>query len=147
MSLPMDHAAFMKKSWGLVPKVVTGEKTCEGRWYKSRRAPWNKSKPGDTLYFKNGAEPISLKVTITKVFQYKVENNKQAMEIMKTHVRDDLGTNQIPADIKNYIVNKNYSMFLYFNNVKKVKPFEIDKKGFGAMTAWISLPNIETIKI
>ncbi len=37
----MDHVAVMKKSWGLVPKILAGEKICESRWYKSKRPPWD----------------------------------------------------------------------------------------------------------
>ncbi|MEI7477466.1 MAG: hypothetical protein WCJ81_02865 [bacterium] len=37
----MDHVAIMKKSRKLIPKIVSGEKTIESRWYQTKRAPWN----------------------------------------------------------------------------------------------------------
>ena len=58
---PRNHIAIMKKSWGLIPKILDGTKTCESRWYRSRVAPWDKIRPGDNLYFKNAGEPVSIK--------------------------------------------------------------------------------------
>lgn len=41
--------------------------------------------------------------------------------------------------------NKRYAMFIYLGEVETVDPFEIDKRGFGAMSAWITVNNIEEI--
>lgn len=143
----MDHIAIMKKSWGLIPKIVSEEKTCEARWYKTKRAPWGVAHKGDRIYFKNGSEPVTVMAIVADVYQYEVKDNVHALEIMKKHVLPDLGTNKISEDILKYITNKNYTMFLYFNNVKKIKPFEIDKRGFGSMAAWINIDNINKIKL
>jgi len=143
----MDHIAIMKKSWGLIPKIVSGEKTCEARWYKTKRAPWGVAHKGDRIYFKNGSGPVMVTAIVSDVYQYEVKSNTHALEIMKKHILSDLGTNEMPKDIQKYITNKNYAMFLYFTNVKKIQPFEIDKRGFGSMTAWISIDNINKIKL
>jgi len=66
----MDHIAIMKKSWGLLPKILSGEKTCESRWYKFKRDPWDKVKEGDTLWFKDSGEPVSVKARVRKVSQF-----------------------------------------------------------------------------
>jgi len=42
----MDHVAIMKRSWGLIPKILSGEKTIESRWYKKRIPPWNRISKG-----------------------------------------------------------------------------------------------------
>jgi len=142
----MDHVAIMKRSWGLLPKIISGEKICEARWYKSKRDPWNRVKPKDTIYFKNSAEPVSLVATVSKVFQYEIKNNNQARNIMNKHALYDLGTRQVNLDILSYINNKKYAIFVYFINVKKVKPFKIDKRGFGSMSAWISIKDIDKVR-
>lgn len=137
----------MKKSWGLIPKIVSGGKTCEARWYKTKRAPWEVAHKGDHIYFKNGSEPVTVMAIVSKVYQYEVKGNTHALEIMKKHVLPDLGTNKISEDILKYISNKNYAMFLYFYNVKKIKPFEIDKSGFGSMAAWITIDDVNNIRL
>lgn len=137
----------MKRSWGLIPKIISGEKTCEARWCKTKHAPWGVAHKGDHIYFKNGAEPVTVMAIVLNVYQYEVRDNIHALEIMEKHILPDLGTNKIPEDILKYITNKNYAMFLYFTNVKKIQPFEIDKRGLGSMTAWISIDNINKIKL
>lgn len=143
----MDHVAIMKKSWGLIPKILNGTKVAESRWYKSRIAPWNRIKKGHNLYFKNSAESVIVKTRVSKVIQYQVSNNRQALEIMKKHAQQDLGFKRIPAEILKYIQNKNYAIFIYFDSVKEIKPFNVDKTGFGSMAAWITINNINKIKI
>lgn len=66
---------------------------------------------------------------------------------MKTHAKYDLGTTYVPPEIINYISDKNYAMFLYFDHAEKIKPFNIDKRGFGAMAAWVTVDNIKNIQI
>ena len=48
----MHHIVIMKKRWGLIPKIVNGEKTIESRWYKNKVVPWNKITVGDKLFLK-----------------------------------------------------------------------------------------------
>jgi hypothetical protein len=58
-----------------------------------------------------------------------------------------LGFKKIPSEVLNYIQNKNYAIFIYFDSVKEIKPFNVNKTGFGSMTAWITINNINKIKI
>lgn len=136
----------MKKSWGLIPKILAGRKTVESRWYKTRRTPWDKIQPEDNLYFKDSGEPVTVKTQVTKVLQFEISDNNHALEIMKKYAQKDLGLSTIPPEIKNYILNKRYAIFVFFNHVKKIKPFKINKTGFGMMSAWITIDDINNIK-
>jgi len=143
----MDHLAIMKKSWRLLPKILTGEKTIESRWYINRYVPWNKIKVGDIVYFKNSGEPVTVKAEVSDVLQYENLNPKKAMEILKEYgTKDGLGIDEID---KYYGIfkEKNYCLLVFLKNPKKIKPFKINKKGFGAMCAWITINNISQIKI
>ena len=33
----MEHVAIMKKSWGLIEKILSEEKTAESHWYKTKQ--------------------------------------------------------------------------------------------------------------
>ena len=136
----------MKKSWGLIPKILNGTKIAESRWYKSKIVPWDRIQAGDNIYFKNSGEPVIVKARVIKVLQYEISENNQALEIMNKHARKDLGFKIIPLEIQNYILNKNYAIFIFFDSVEKIKPFYIDKTGFGAMVAWIVVDDISRIK-
>lgn len=42
--------------------------------------------------------------------------------------------------------DKRYCLLVFLENVREVGPFHVDKTGFGAMAAWITLPSVEHIK-
>ncbi len=153
MKLPLkdlptrDHVAIMKKSWGLIPKILDGTKTAESRWYKSKITPWDRIRPGDNIYFKDSGEPVTVKAGVSKVLQYEIRNNKHALEVMKKHAKKDLGLPTIPEEIKDYIRDKNYAIFIFLDSVEKIKPFAIDKTDYGLMSAWITVDDINKIKL
>ena len=143
----MDHIAIMKKEWGLIPLILKGEKTVESRWYKMRIAPWDKIGVEDTLYFKDSGNPVTVKAAVTRVEQYTIENNQHATELAQKYAKGDLGTEKIPGQIANYVEGKKYAIFVYFDKVEKVTPFNINKKGFGMQCAWLTVENVEKIKV
>ncbi len=67
-------------------------------------------------------------------------------EILSKYGKADLGTNDIMPEIRQYILGKKYCILVFFDNVEKIKPFNIDKTGFGAMTAWITVDRVDRIK-
>ncbi len=142
----MDHLAIMKKSWGLTEKILVGEKKAESRWYKTKRSPWDKIRAGDAIYFKNSGELVSIKARVTKVLQFNNLTAEKTEKIMSKYGKADLGTSHIIPEIKRYVFGKNYCIIVFFDNVKEIAPFEIDKSGFGAMSAWISVDDIERLK-
>lgn len=66
----MEHLAIMKKSWKLTEKILSGEKKIESRWYKSKRVPFGRISAGETVYFKDGGEPVTIKAEVEKVLQF-----------------------------------------------------------------------------
>lgn len=142
----MDHLAIMKKSWGLTKKILRGEKTAESRWYKRKYSPWNRVRIGDTIYFKDSGKPVIVKAEVTKVFQFDNLNPTKTRKILAEYGRADLGTNEIMPEIRKYVAGKNCCILVFFNKVERVKPFNINKTGFGAMSAWITVDNINKLK-
>ncbi|PIS13086.1 hypothetical protein COT69_00630 [candidate division WWE3 bacterium CG09_land_8_20_14_0_10_39_24] len=143
----MDHIAIMKPSWNLIANVIDGTKTVESRWYKSKRCPWDRVKIGDILYFKDVGKPVSIKSRVTRVEQYEVRDNENAIKIMNKYSLADLGTSILPKEVEDYITNKKYAVFVHFNNVELVSPFAIDKKGYGMQCAWITTENVNDLII
>lgn len=143
----MDHVAIMKKSWGLLPRILSGEKKIESRWYKVKAAPWGKIGAGETIYFKNSGEPVTVKAKVDKVKVYADLTPGKVRQILKDYARDD----GIEAeDIKVFyerFKSKKYCLLIFLKDPQKIKPFQINKKGFGAMAAWISVERVEKIKV
>lgn len=141
----MDHVAIMKKSWGLLPKILTGEKSVESRWYKNRTVPWNKIKRGDNVYFKNSGEPVTLKTSVSEVLQLSELTPEKVKKILfKYRVQDGLKADELDKYYQLFR-DKNYCLLVFLKNPKKVKPFKIDKAGYGTMSAWITVDNIKKL--
>ncbi len=142
----MDHVAIMKKSWGLTEKILSGEKKMESRWYQMKRAPWGKIRAGETIYFKNSGEPVSIKATVSKVLQFEGLTPKKVKTLITKYGRTDgIEKNKEHKFFKRFKYKK-YCILIFLNNPKRIKPFDIDKRGFGMMAAWISVPKIGKIK-
>lgn len=142
----MDHVAIMKKSWGLTQKILSGQKKIESRWYKFEHAPWDKIKVGDTIYFKDSGEPVTIKALVSKVLQFSFLSPKKVREILKKYYKED-GIEK--RELSKYMAmfrNKKYCLLIFLRNAVRVRPFNIDKTGFGAMAAWITVRNIKEIK-
>lgn len=137
----------MKKQWELLPKILSGEKTVESRWYKNKARPWNSIKKGDTIYFKNTGSPVTAVTTVSKVEQFENLNPKTIQAILTKYSHKDLGTTNISEEIMEYVKNKRYCILVHLTHPKSLTPFNIDKTGFGSMSAWITLENISKIKI
>lgn len=143
----MDHVAIMKKAWGLTPKILSGQKKIESRWYKTKHPPWGQIGAGETVYFKDSGEPVTLKAAVEKVLQFENLTPIKVRELLKQYGQDD-GIET--ADLEKFwqiLKDKKYCLLIYLTNPEKVKPFEINKHGFGAMAAWITVSNINKIVI
>ena len=136
----------MKKSWGLTEKIVSGQKSIESRWYNSRYAPWDRIKQGETVYFKDSGNPVTIKANVKKVLQFSGMTPEKVKQILIDYGKDDgIEPEEIPKFFE-LLKNKKYCMLIFLGNPQKIKPFEIDKSGFGSMTAWICIDDASRIK-
>lgn len=141
----MQHLAIMKKSLGYLEKIKSGQKIIESRWYISKRAPWNKIRKGDTVYFKNSGYDVSLKSKVKKVLQFENLTPKKTKEILNKFGKR-IGIENNNTFFKG-IKDKKYCVLIFLENTKEIPEFTINKKGFGMMSAWITLEDINKIKI
>ena len=143
----MDHVAIMKKSWKLTEKILSGEKRIESRWYKSKYSPWGRIKKGDIVYFKDSGEPVSIKAKVEKIITFSDLNPKKIKQILNKYAKDDgIDKNQLPMFFKRF-KDKKYCLLIFLKEPKKIKPFYINKTGFGMMSAWLVVEDINKIKV
>jgi len=149
----MHHIAIMNKKWKLIDKILSGEKKIETRWYINKVAPWNKISAGDTIYFKDSGSPITAKAEVKEVLYFARDNNdlfSNVVEFDSKLILEKYGRDICIADIDGfdeYAESKNYCILIFLKNPSKVKPFNIDKSGFGSACAWMCVKNIERIKL
>ena len=142
----MDHVAIMRKSWGLIPKILDGRKKIESRWSKNKCAPWGKVKIGDVVYFKNSGGPIVAKAKVSAVLYYKDLNPEKVRKIVRKHQGDGgISVGNLANTIK-WASGKRYCTLVFLIKAGKVIPFNIDKKGFGIGAAWLCVGDINKIR-
>ena len=138
----MEHLAILNKHLKLLQKIISGEKTIESRWYVNRKAPYGCIKKGDIVYFKNSGEPVSVKAVVGSVLQLDGLDDAKILQILKEYGKR-LGVDDSYAS---NIKGKRYCVLVFLENVKETEQFDINKKGYGMMSAWISVENINKIK-
>ncbi len=142
----MEHIAIMNKSWGLLPKIVSGHKTIESRWLMNRSAPWNKVHEGETVYFKDTTGLVTTRATVSHVLQFDNLTPDRVHELLDFYGEDD---GIMPAELARYealFSRKRYCVLIFLENIQPVEPFAIDKRGFGAMASWISVLSVSRLK-
>lgn len=140
----MDHLAILRKNLHLLPRILHGEKTIESRWYKTRRKPFNVIKQGDTIYFKESGDSVSLKSTVKNVIQYENLTEHAIYDLLHVYEKE------LCIDADNYynnIKDRRYGILIFLENVETIDPFQIDKTGYGYQSAWICIENISKIRI
>ncbi len=140
----MNHLAIMKNN-GFLEKIESGEKTIESRWYKFKKSPYDIVKIGDQIYFKSSGKDVTLTSKVTKVIQFDELNEKKIKDILKAYGRD-IGIEK--ENINNFFLSvkdKKYCVLMFLTAIKQITPFKITKKGYGNMSAWISVKNIKEI--
>ena len=136
----------MKKSWGLTDKILDGQKKIESRWYSVKCKPWDNIKKGEIVYFKDSGGPVRIKAVVNKVMQFADLTPKKVKEILDKYGRDDgLEKKRIPEFFERFR-DKKYCILIFLKNPQEIKSFEIDKTGFGVMSAWIAIDDIAKIK-
>ena len=138
----------MRSSWGLLPKIVSGEKTIESRWYQNQYQPWKKIDSGDIIYFKDSGQPVTVKAKAGKILRFDHLTPQKVKEILLKFGKDD-GLD-IQQDFNFYykkFKNKNYCLLIFLKDVQTILPFKISKQGFGAMSAWLVVDDINQMKI
>ena len=139
----MQHIAILKKSWNLLDKILSGEKTIESRWYKNKSAPWNKIKENELVYFKDSGSPVTIKTEVDKVLQFQNLTPRKVKQLLNKY---DKAIGIKTEDFYEQLKNKNYCLLIFLKNPETIVPFDIDKTGFGLMSAWICVDDIERIK-
>jgi ASC-1-like (ASCH) protein len=142
----MEHLAIMKKSWGLTNKILNGQKKIESRWYSIKYKPWDCIKAGEVVYFKDSGDLVRIRAEVSKVVQFAGLTINKVKEILNKYGKDDGIEKERISEFFERFKDKKYCILVFLKNPQKIKPFDINKTGFGAMSAWITVDKISKIK-
>lgn len=138
----MEHLAILSKKLNLLNKIVSGEKTIESRWYRFKKTPYKIAMVGEGIYFKESGSPVCVKAKIDKALFFENLNPKKIRDILSYYQK------QIGVDMSYFeeIKNKKFCSLIFLRDVEKIAPFQVNKKNYGIMSAWITLNNINELK-
>ena len=138
----MDHAAIVLHKGRMLEKILSGEKTIHSRWFVREPARYPRVDPGEIIYFKDSRErDIYTKATAIDMVEFDYLTRGVMRDIIEKYGK------QICID-QSYLPKlegKNYCTLIFLADAQKIKPFCIDKKGFGRSTAWICVDDIKNI--
>jgi hypothetical protein len=149
----VDHIAILRKAKiskadNLLGDILAGTKTIESRWYVNKVSPWNRVGVGDYIYLKESGCPVSAVTQVAKVLQYENLTNEIVHKIIR-----DFGKQISPGTPEQELLawsktqrNKRYCILIFLKNVKRLVPFDINKKGFGISSAWLCVGDINKVK-
>lgn len=143
----MQHLAIMDPKKKFLEKILTEEKTIESRWSIQKRNPFNNIKKGDQIYFKNSGKEVSVIALVNRVLFFEDLNPKKVKEILDEYGERIGITKTNKKEFYDYAKNKKYCTIIFLEKIKTIKLFQINKRGYGNMSAWITLKNINSIKI
>lgn len=140
----MNHIAILDKKRKLLPKIISGEKTIESRWYQTKRTPWHNIKKDDMIYFKDCGELITVKAKVKDVLFFDNLNKEKVLTILKKYGKAICVET---LEYTSYYDKKKYCILIFLEDVQEIKPFNIDKTGFGNACAWMTIKDIKKIII
>lgn len=142
----MDHLAIMNPRWKLIEKILTGEKTIESRWYANKIAPWNRIIAGDQVYFKDAGKEVTAKATVQEVLQFELSTIESTKELLHKYQKGLCFSDESLTDTT-WLNGKRYAILLFLTQPETIKPFAINKKGYGSAAAWICVDSINKLKL
>lgn len=94
------------------------------------------------MYFKDSGEPVTIKAGVEKVLQFSDLTPEGVEEILNKYAKDDgIKKCDTPSFYERFR-NKKYCLLIFLKNPQRIEPFEINKKGFGMISAWLAIENI-----
>ncbi len=142
----MEHVAIMRKSWKLTQKILSGQKKIESRWYYNKSAPWDKIKAGETVYFKDSGEPVTIRAEVEKVLQFELSPEKVRDILTEFGSEGKICVSDFDKTLESN-KDKKYCILIFLKTPQAIRPFAVNKKGFGLMSAWLCVNDINKIKI
>lgn len=140
----MDHVAIMTPAWKMIPKILSGEKSIESRWYQTKRAPWDRISSGDRVFFRDSGRLIGAMATVSRVWQFAIHDLSEVEGIV-AEFGDRICL--VESNVKMWPRLPKYCVLIELVNPKEIVPFAVDKRGFGAGVAWMSIDSIDRIRV
>ena len=137
----MEHLAILSKQSRLLAKILSGEKIIESRWYKSKKTPYENIVVNEIIYFKESGEPVTARAKVAKVLFFDRLTESKIKNLLGKY-GSSLG---VSGSYLENVKDTNFCTLMFLEKAERIEPFQINKKGYGMMAAWITVDRIEKI--
>lgn len=141
----MDHVVYLDANAQELANLVSGKKKMVIRGAAGRKMPYGRVSAGDMLYFlNNDAEgSIRAKAKVKSVRNSEALTMKESAKLIEGHQAKLRLTDR---QLKRWS-GKRYLVLIEVEQVKGVKPFSVDRSGYGNMDDWLPVGHIDEVKI
>lgn len=124
------HLAILKKIY--LDMILSGSKSLEARFSKTRKPPLNCVQPGDTIFLKQTSGPVLAKAKVKHVKTFTNLTPREILDIKKEY------NHLIKADDDYWpaISASRYATLIWLTDLTKIPPRKINKTD---MRAWVPL--------
>lgn len=128
------HLVILKKPY--LDAILTGRKTIESRFTRTRRAAFGQVSVGDKLFLKVSSGPVCAAAAVQVVKNFENLTPKQIIEIKQQYNQQICGSDeywQSKMDCK-------FGFLIWLEDIRPIKPVQINKKDW---RAWVVLTEKE----
>ena len=116
-----DHLAILKKEY--IEAILTGKKSFEARFNKTRKAPFGQVRPGNKIYLKISSGPIIASATAEDIIAYESLCRYQIARIKQEYNDLICGSDEF----WNSVENCRYGLLIKLRDIRSIGPVNIDK--------------------
>lgn len=125
-----SHLVILKRPY--LDAILTGRKTIESRFMKTKCAPLGKIATGDRLFFKVSSGPVCATGRAGKVMDFENLTPKRIERMKRTYNDRIVGSEEYWAKKRGC----KFGVLVWFEEAKAIEPVWIDKKDW---RAWVVL--------
>jgi len=144
MEAGMDHVVYVDTKAHELEILLAGEKTMIVRGATGRKLPYGRVQPGDCLFFiqNKGDGMVRASAVVREVFNSEKLTQEGSAKLLKDN---QAKLNLTPEQVKRW-AGKRYLVLIEIKNVTSLKPFTIDRSGYGNMDDWLPVGEIGKVK-
>lgn len=139
----MDHVVYLDARSNELENLLSGKKKMIIRGATGRKLPYGRVSESDNLYFlnNNGEREILATAKVRSVFNSEKLSEQESIDLVNKNQK------KLLLNDKQFTkwAGKRYIVLVEVENVKKIKPFQIDKSNYSNMDDWLLVEKIDNV--
>lgn len=135
------HLAILAKRY--LQAILSGQKTVESRFTRTRRAPFGRISPEDKIFLKLVSGPVCATAAVSKVKFFENLTHGQIIKIKKQYNNYICGSDNYWQSIRNC----RFGCLIWLKDVQEINPMRINKRDWRAWAVLTEKEDFGLLKI